>query len=195
MYDYIEGKLVKYSEDAVVTEAGGIGYSINPSRAALDALSDEDGCGKLYVHLDVKEDDMRLYGFADREERELFRQAISVSRIGPKTGLQILSAMGDGEFRRAIIEEEETALTSIKGIGKKTARRLILELGDKISDLGMGKAGDRGGGKTEVALRALTSDSMGFSPERAREAISKVRKDNSDLSVQGLIQRALKELS
>lgn len=195
MYDFIEGELVRYSEQAVVIETGGIGFSINPSRSALDGLPGLGEKAKLYVHQEVKEDDVSLYGFADREERKLFREAISVSRIGPKTGLQILSSMDDKEFRRAIMDEEEATLTSVKGIGKKTARRLILELGDKISDLEVSSDRSGTGGKSEVALRALTSDSMGFSPGPAREAISEVRKNNSELTVQQLIQKALKELS
>ncbi|MEF8726534.1 MAG: Holliday junction branch migration protein RuvA [Candidatus Bipolaricaulota bacterium] len=197
MFDYIKGKLVKYDQDAIVVETGGIGYMVNPSRGVLNELTDEGEQVKIYLHLDVKEDDLNLYGFSGPREREIFRMMLSVSRLGPKTALTVLSSMEKNEFRRAIMEEELGTLTSIKGIGKKTARRLILELQEKITELEFETASVDGmaNSKVSLAVQALTSDSLGFSAQEAREAISRVRDGGDDLDVEELVQSALKELS
>lgn len=197
MFDYIKGKLVKLDQDAIVVETGGIGYMVNPSRGVLNELTDEGEQVKIYLHLDVKEDDLNLYGFSGPREREIFRMMLSVSRLGPKTALTVLSSMEKSEFRRAIVEEELGTLTSIKGIGKKTARRLILELQEKITELEFETVGVDGmaNSKVSLAVQALTSDSMGFSVQEAREAISRVRDGGDDLEVEELVQSALKELS
>jgi len=197
MFDYITGQLVKYDEDYLVVESGGIGYSIKPSRGALDQLSEEGEQVKVFLHLDVKEDDMNLYGFSGPREREIFRMMLSVSRLGPKTALTVLSSMEKSEFRRAILEEEQETLTSIKGIGKKTARRLILELKEKVADMEFETPAEAAGTnqKVSLAMQALTSESMGFSVREARKALSSVRKDGDDLEVEELVQSALKELS
>ncbi|MFW6111691.1 MAG: Holliday junction branch migration protein RuvA [Candidatus Bipolaricaulota bacterium] len=197
MFDYVKGKLVKYDQDAIVVETGGIGYMVNPSRGVLNELTDEGEQVKIYLHLDVKEDDLNLYGFSGPQEREIFRMMLSVSRLGPKTALTVLSSMEKSEFRRAIMEEELGTLTSIKGIGKKTARRLILELQEKITELEFETASVEGmaNSKVSLAVQALTSDSLGFSVQEAREAISRVRDGGDDLDVEELVQSALKELS
>lgn len=199
MFDFIRGELVSFSEDSLVIESSGIGYMIQPSRSAMEAMTEVGDRVQVYVHMDVKEDDVNLYGFANPEERELFRTVLGVSRIGPKTALTILSSVDKGEFRRAILDEELTTLTSIKGIGKKTARRLVLELKDKVSELDLGTGGGGGQGSNKevsLALQALTSDSMGFNVQAARKAISRVRGNHDgDLEVEELVQLALKELS
>lgn len=197
MFDYIKGKLVEYDEESVVVESGGIGYMVNPSRGILNELPDEGDQVKIYLHLDVKEDDLNLYGFSGPREREMFRMMLSVSRLGPKTALTVLSSMEKSEFRRAIVEEELSTLTSIKGIGKKTGRRLILELKEKVADMEFERTGTEPGGGSEVsmAIQALTSDSMGFGIQEAREAVSRVRDGEKDHDVEELVQAALKELS
>lgn len=197
MFDYITGELVQYDQDYLVVETGGIGYSIKPSRGALDELGEEGEQVKIFLHLDVKEDDMNLYGFSSPREREIFRMMLSVSRLGPKTALTVLSSMNKGEFRRAILEEELSTLTSIKGIGKKTGRRLILELKEKVSDMEFetSGAGTEVDSKVSMAIQALASDTMGFSVQEARKAVSRVRDRGDDLEVEELVQSALKELS
>lgn len=196
MYDFLEGRIVRLNEDNVVIQSGGAGYAVKPSQAALSSLPQPGETARLYVHLEVKEDDLSLYGFENRQERELFRLVLSVSRIGPKTALRLLSAMKGEQVREAVAQEEEKMLTSVKGIGKKTARRLILELKDKISDLEMEPSASAPQTNTSLALQALTSESMGFSNREAREALSRVREEEgSELEVQELIQNALQELS
>ncbi len=197
MFDYIRGELIDYDEDYLVVETGGIGYTIQPSRGVVSDLPEEGEQVKIFLHLDVKEDDMSLYGFSGPREREIFRMMLSVSRLGPKTALTVLSSMKKSEFRRAIVEEEMGTLTSIKGIGKKTARRLVLELKEKVSDLEFETSapGGEGNKKVSLAVQALTSDSMGFSVQRARKAVSRARENGDDLEVEELVQSALKELS
>ncbi len=197
MFDYITGELVQYNQDYLVVETGGIGYAIKPSRGALDELGEEGEQVKIFLHLDVKEDDMNLYGFSGPQEREIFRMMLSVSRLGPKTALTVLSSMDKAEFRRAVLEEELSTLTSIKGIGKKTGRRLILELKEKVSDMEFetSGAGTEVDSKVSMAIQALASDSMGFSVQEARKAVSRVRDRGDDLEVEELVQSALKELS
>ena len=197
MLDYIRGKLVTRTEEYLVVETGGIGYTIKPSRGVLNDLAEEGDQVKVYLHLDVKEDDLNLYGFSGTQERKMFRMMLSVSRLGPKTALTVLSSMEKSEFRRAILEEELQTLTSIKGIGKKTARRLILELKEKVSELEFRTTatGGASNSKVSMAIQALTSDSMGFAVQEAREAVSRVRDRDDDLEVEELVQSALKELS
>jgi len=198
MFDFIRGKLVSYDEDSLVVENSGIGYMIQPSLSVLNGLGEVGEQVEVYLHLDVKEDDLNLYGFSNKQERQLFRMVLAVSRIGPKTALTILSSLKKGEFRQAILDEELSTLTSIKGIGKKTARRLILELKDKVAELDMGPAPTSGAANSKVslAIQALTSDSMGFSVQAAREAISRVRENgDGDMEAKELVQMALKELS
>ncbi len=197
MFDYIKGTLVDYDEDSLVVESGGIGYMINPSRGIMNELPEEGSQVKVYLHLDVKEDDLNLYGFSGPREREMFRMMLSVSRLGPKTALTVLSSMEKTEFRRAIMEEELSTLTSIKGIGKKTGRRLILELKEKVSEMEFESSapGTGGGNEVSMAIQALTSDTMGFGVQEAREAVSRVREGDGDYDVEELVQSALKELS
>lgn len=178
-----------------VLETGGIGYRIYVSQAVRHNLPSGDELVRIYTYLDVKEDDLNLYGFARKNERELFQMILSVSHIGPKTALTILSSIREKQFRQAVMQEEVSTLTSIKGIGKKTARRLILELKDKIPQLDLGSE-DEGDTRTaSLAVKALCSDSMGFSPGEAREAVSRIQDREKELNVQQLIQRALQELS
>lgn len=198
MLDYIRGELVSYDQDSLVIESGGIGYMVSPSLSIFNQLPEVGEQVKVYLHLEVKEDDLSLYGFSSPQERELFRIVLSVSRIGPKTALTILSSLDKGQFRQAIMGEELATLTSVKGIGKKTARRLVVELKDKVAELDFGAAREVGGPSEEVslAIQALTSDSMGFNIQAAREAVSRVRSDqDGDLGVEELVQLALKELS
>lgn len=198
MFDFIRGELVDFDENSLVIESSGIGYMIKPSRSALEEMSEIGDRVQVYLHLEVKEDDMTLYGFANPDERELFRTVLGVSRIGPKTALTILSSVSQGEFRRAILDEELATLTSIKGIGKKTARRLVVELKDKVQELDIGVDRQVPGGNEEVslAIQALASDSMGFTVQEARKAVTRVRNNHDgQFEVEELVQMALQELS
>ena len=127
MYDHIEGELVSKSPAQAVIAAGGVGYSFTIPISTFAALPDR-GRAKLLAYLHVREDVLRLFGFASEKERKLFVRLISVSGIGPGTALAILNGLTVDEFRRAVAAEEVSTLCRVKGIGRKTAERMIVEL-------------------------------------------------------------------
>ncbi|MFY9174593.1 MAG: Holliday junction branch migration protein RuvA [Peptococcia bacterium] len=135
MLDFIQGELIKKEPDYVVLLVGGIGYRLMVSAITLAAMPTIKNSVTLYTHLHVREDELTLYGFATEEEKELFAILLSVSGIGPKLAMAVLSKMNVMEFKRAIILGDTAMLTTIPGVGKKTAERMILELKDKVGKL------------------------------------------------------------
>jgi Holliday junction DNA helicase RuvA len=135
MYAYIKGKLITKTPTSVVIDVGGVGYDIKISLNTSAALTESE-C-KLYTYLYVKEDVQALFGFIDEREKHLFLQLISISGIGPSTGLAFLSSLTTEEIRTAIAAEDVNTIKSVKGVGPKTAERVILELKDKIRKEGV----------------------------------------------------------
>lgn len=133
MYRYIKGMIEEKGENFIVIEAGGIGYTINTSTYSI-ANADFSKEVKVYTHLNVREDDMSLFGFLTKEELELFRLLKSVSKIGPKVALGIMSTMKPSDVKRAIREGNTKLLSKCPGVGPKTAQRISLELKDKVKD-------------------------------------------------------------
>ena len=127
MIAYIEGKLVHKEAAYAIIDAGGLGYRINISLTTFSDIKDEEKC-KLHTHLHVKEDSHTLYGFSTLSERGTFLKLINISGIGPSTALVMLSSLSPEDLRQAIITEDVRVIQSIKGIGGKTAQRIILEL-------------------------------------------------------------------
>ena len=194
MYAYIDGKLAYKSPSYVVIEAGGVGYHINISLNTYSKLDNVERC-KLFTWLHVKEDGHTLYGFADEGERRLFLHLVSVSGIGPNTGRMILSSITPDEIQTAIVKGDVALIQRIKGIGPKSAQRLILELQDKLRKEGPDTLITMPLNKTvkDEALSALVM--LGF----ARNAVEKVleqelNKNGTDLTVEQLIKFALKSL-
>ena len=194
MYAYIDGKLAYKSPSFVVIEAGGVGYHINISLNTYSKLPNAERC-KLFTWLHIKEDGHTLYGFADEGERRLFLHLLSVSGIGPNTGRMILSSITPDEIQTAIVKGDVALIQRIKGIGPKSAQRLILELQDKLRKEGPDTLITMPLNKTvkDEALSALVM--LGF----ARNAVEKVleqelNKNGSDLTVEQLIKFALKNL-
>lgn len=136
MYNYIIGEIAIKSEGLVVLENNGIGYEIAVSMNTLDALPCQGQTAKVYTFLNVREDAMNLYGFATPEEKNMFLKLTDVSGVGPKVALSILSGIRLSDLAIAIKQEDTKLLSTIKGIGKKTAERIILELKDKIDLVG-----------------------------------------------------------
>ena len=132
MIEYIRGEIVELSPAQMVIECAGIGYGLNISLTTYSAF-DKCGEGKVYVHEVIREDAHLLFGFADAGERTTFRQLIKVSGIGAKTALGILSALSSDELAQAVAQEDVKRLSSVPGIGKKTAERMILELRGKLA--------------------------------------------------------------
>jgi len=145
----------------------------------------------LFVHLIVRDDTIQLFGFTSPDEREVFRHLLTVGQVGPRLALQILSSIPMGALVEAIRSSDVAKLTTIKGIGRKTAERILVDLRDKI-----GATGDVRSflltSEEETALRALTSRALGFSIQEARQAIERLRSEGLD--AEGLVRRALAHL-
>lgn len=194
MYAYIDGKLTFKNPAYVVVEAGGIGYHINISLNTYSSLGDAERC-KLYTWLHVKEDAHTLYGFADEGERRLFLHLISVSGIGPNTGRMILSSITPIEIQTAIVKADYPLIQRIKGLGAKTAQRLVLELQDKLKKEGADSLISMPQHNTvkDEALSALVM--LGFAKQTAEKTIDQILKvTEGTLSVEQLIKQALKNL-
>lgn len=194
MYAYIDGRLTFKNPAYVVVEAGGIGYHINISLNTYSALADAERC-KLYTWLHVKEDAHTLYGFADEGERRLFLHLISVSGIGPNTGRMILSSITPVEIQTAIVKADLPLIQRIKGLGAKTAQRLVLELQDKLKKEGADSLISMPQHNTvkDEALSALVM--LGFAKQTAEKTIDQILKvTEGTLSVEQLIKQALKTL-
>jgi len=191
MIDSISGDLVHIGTDHVVIDTGGIAYQVFCPTGTLRACQDGD-TNLIYTHLIIRDDAIHLYGFATRQGRELFRQLLTVGQVGPRLALQILSALPPDELVTAVSEGNVERLIAIKGIGRKTAQRILIELRDKIVEAGPAAQAILLSSAEETALRALTSKSLGFSPREARAAIEHVRDDG--LPAADLVRRALEVL-
>jgi Holliday junction DNA helicase RuvA len=194
MYEYIDGKLTFKCPAYIIVEAGGIGYHINISLNTYSSLGDAERC-KVYVWLHVKEDAHTLYGFADEGERRLFLHLISVSGIGPNTGRMMLSSITPHEIQTAIVNADLPLIQRIKGIGAKSAQRLVLELQDKLKKEGSGSliAAPLRSTVKEEALSALIM--LGFAKPASEKAIdAAVKLGGQELTVEQMIKLALKHL-
>lgn len=194
MYAYIDGKLVFKSPAYVVIDAGGVGYHINISLNTYSRLEGSERC-KLHTWLHVKEDAHTLYGFSDESERRLFLHLISVSGIGPNTGRMILSSITPQEIQAAILSGNVSQIQRIKGIGPKSAQRMILELQDKLKKEGPDTLTTVPVNITakDEALSALVM--LGFVRNAAEKVLNQeISKMGGDLTVEQLIKSALKNL-
>jgi holliday junction DNA helicase RuvA len=194
MYAYIDGKLVFKSPTMVVIEAGGIGYQMHISLNTYGNLKEGERC-RLFTWLHVKEDAHTLYGFADEGERKLFLHLISVSGIGPSTCRMMLSSITPAEIQTAIVKGDVPLIQRIKGIGPKSAQRIILELQDKLKKEGSDSLISLPQYTTakEEALSALIM--LGFAKGVAEKSLDQVIKStDTTLSVEQLIKSALKTL-
>jgi Holliday junction DNA helicase RuvA len=194
MYAYIDGKLAFKSPSYVVIDAGGVGYHINISLNTYSLIGTAERC-KLYTWLHVKEDGHSLYGFADEGERRLFLHLISISGIGPNTGRMMLSSITPAEIQAAIISGNVSLIQRIKGIGPKSAQRVILELQDKLKKEGPDTLTAAPLNKTtkDEALSALVM--LGFARNAAEKVLdSGIVNNKPDITVEELIKYALKNL-
>src|ERR1700744_6177786 len=194
MYAYIDGKLAYKSPSYVVIDAGGVGYHINISLNTYSKLGDAERC-KLFTWLHVKEDGHTLYGFGDEGERRLFLHLISVSGIGPNTGRMMLSSITPAEIQTAIIKGDVPLIQRIKGIGPKSAQRMVLELQDKLKKDGPDTLITVPVNYTvkDEALSALVM--LGFAKNNAEKVIDQaIKSANDSLTVEQLIKVALKSL-
>lgn len=195
MIDYIKGDIEELSPTGLTLENNGIGYRILISLQTYEKLNGNKNA-KIYIHHYLREDEELYYGFATKDERELFRLLISVSGIGASTSRMMLSSLTSDEIRNAIIAEDLNKIKSIKGIGTKSAQRLILELKDKVvkgegseNPTLLSSAADS---STEEAITALVM--LGFTKANVNKAVSAVLKEKPSASLEEIIKMSLKRL-
>jgi len=195
MIAHLCGEPVLIADKWVVIDVGGIGYQVQVTQPTLQLLAHTTQPVKLFTHMAVREDAITLYGFVHHRELEMFRILIGVSGIGPQTALNLLSQIDLGDFAIAILNEDEKTLTRISGIGTKSAKRLILELRDKMKKISEtmvhGEPG-RGGTAVHDAVSALIS--LGFGEKESRDAVGAGALQATSPTVQDLIKAALVRL-
>ena len=193
MYEFITGDIVERTPSYLVLETGNVGYYINISLYTYSLLPDQNPC-QLFIHQIVREDAHLLYGFISREEREVFRQLISVSGIGANTARLILSSLGPSEIEQAINEDQVTVLQGIKGIGAKSAQRIIVDLRGKLRTAAGPDHLFPGESNTlrDEALSALVN--LGFARKGVEKVLEKILRENDELGMEELIKEALKNL-
>lgn len=196
MYEYISGTVADLAPAYAVIDAGGVGYYMNISLQTYAAIEHERSA-RLYVHFIVREDAQTLYGFATALERELFRNLISVSGVGGNTARMILSTYTVPELRNIIATENAVLLKNVKGLGLKTAQKIIVELSGKMLDLGAGRdemlpAAADGGSVCDEALSALVM--LGFQKGASEKVVKAIFKESPAISVEEAVRQALRRL-
>ena len=197
MIDYIKGELTELTPAIAVVEAAGVGYAMNISLNTFTAIQGKKEV-KLYVHEAIREDAHVLFGFAAKKEREMFLLLITVSGVGPNTARMVLSSMSPAELCNSISTGNERMIKTIKGIGLKTAQRIIVDLRDKIVTLGITQEIPAGGSieqpennqVKDEAVSALTM--LGFSPAPSQKVVVKILQDNPAMPVELVVKMALK---
>lgn len=194
MYDYLNGKLVFKAPTHVILDVGGIGYHVHISLTTYSQIKDQESC-KLFISFQVREDSQTLYGFATEGERQLFNHLISVSGIGPNTGRMMLSSITPEEIQSAIINGQVEVMQKIKGIGPKSAQRVILELQDKLKKQGPDALIPLAVTKQSAPNEALSALVMlGFGKPQAEKVLNSLVANDPEQTVEQLIKSALKRL-
>lgn len=207
MISFINGIAAEAEPDHAVIDVGGVGYLIYISPSTFDRFPDIGDPVKLFTYMSVKEDGVSLYGFLSKDELSMFKLLISVSGIGPKGGLAVLSALSTDDLRFAILSGDSKTLSKAPGVGKKTAERLVLELHDKISNDDITRSGalgesdgadvtgtDNDSNNAHEAIEALSA--LGYSPSDAMKAVRKVIQvpEIRSASTELILKAALKEM-
>lgn len=196
MYEYISGKLTEVAPAYAVVETAGVGYYLHISLQTYSAIENQSDV-KLYVHFVVREDAQLLYGFASKIERELFRNLISVSGVGGNTARMILSTYSPSELRNIIATENAVLLKNVKGLGLKTAQKIIVELSGKMLELSVdgdesqivGKADSQAYDETMSALQML-----GFQRSASEKVVKTIFKESPMISVEDAVRQALRRI-
>ncbi len=199
MIEFLSGNIAELTPTYAVIECNGVGYIASISLNTFSALEGQQKA-KLFIHEAIREDAYQLFGFATTSEREVFRLLTSVSGVGAATARVIVSAMSPAELQNAITAGDTRTLKGVKGIGLKTAERIIVELKDKISKLGIAPDGATtatlplaaANGVKDEALQAL--EVLGYNKAQAAKAIDKILADNPDLKVEGVVRAAFRLL-
>jgi Holliday junction DNA helicase RuvA len=202
MIAFLSGKLLEKQANSVIVDVGGVGYEVTIPLSTFYELGDIGSDVSLRIFTYVREDALQLFGFKTARERDLYLKLISVQGIGAKSGITMLSGMSADEIIAAIRTDDLARLTSIPGVGRKTAERLVIELRDKVGDLATGVSRDVSGatgtaigadGVFEDALSALVN--LGYQRNLAEKALQQAIKDGAEMSVQKLLRQALQRLA
>jgi Holliday junction DNA helicase RuvA len=193
MYEFIRGIITERNPAHIVIEAGGVGYFINISLNTYSKFNEQKE-GLLFLHQVVRDDAHVLYGFSDKSERELFRNLISVNGVGSNTAIMMLSSLSPDEIAAAVTTENVAVLKAVKGIGIKTAQRIIIDLKDKLGKLYETDQIFPSANNTILneSLSALVM--LGFVKRDAEKVVSKILQDQPKTTVEGVIKQALKRL-
>ncbi len=201
MYAFIEGQVVEKTNNTLILLAGGVGYLLNCSMSTISAAPKTGDTMRCHTWLSVREDAMELFGFASREERNLFLMLIGVNGVGPKMALALLSTLSASELRLAIIMEDEKTISRAPGVGKKIAQRIALELKDKLGqgDFAASPAASApsapavpaAADNVAQAMAALTG--LGYTPAEARDALQKI--ENKNAPADELLRLALRSMA
>ena len=201
MFEYIKGTISELSPTHVVIEGNGLGFHILISLQTYSALQKESSPVQLWLHHHVREDVQQLFGFAQKNEREMFRLLIAASGIGPNSARMILSSLSSEELGQAILTEDLVRLKSIKGIGLKTAQRLIVELKDKVVKVGamngVAQSVDHKAGALHSSIREESSmalQMLGFPKVSVEKTIDNLLRVRSDYTLEEIIKVALKQI-
>jgi len=201
MIAHLSGKLLEKNATHIIVDVAGVGYEVNIPLSTFYELGEEGDEVALRIYTHVREDAIQLFGFSSPRERDLYLKVISVQGIGPKLGITVLSGIGVDELARAVKGNDLARLTSIPGIGRKTAERLVIDLRDKVGELALAKGGSEAGsaniaigdGHFDDALSALIN--LGYQRAVAEKALSAARSDVAEPTVQKLLRRALQLLA
>ncbi|HXC68609.1 MAG TPA: Holliday junction branch migration protein RuvA [Pyrinomonadaceae bacterium] len=205
MIAHLSGKLLSKQATSVIVDVSGVGYEVTIPLSTFYDLEDLGSIVQLRIYTHVREDALQLYGFKTARERELFLKIISVTGIGPKLGITLLSGMSADEMIASIRTNNLARLTLIPGVGRKTAERLIMELREKVADLSSAQIEEEFGAKSEVspeapedavradALSALLN--LGYQRSGAEKAIDAALKEEGEMTVESVLRRTLKKLA
>ncbi|NBC58906.1 MAG: Holliday junction branch migration protein RuvA [Bacteroidetes bacterium] len=193
MISFIKGKLAEKSPTQIVVDCNGVGYEVNISLYSYGMLPENESI-RIYTYLQVREDAQVLFGFMDKSERDVFTKLISVSGIGASTARMMFSSLSPEEVVNAIANEDVETIKSVKGIGLKTAQRVIVDLKDKINkiDIASEVLPIQNNTHKDEALSALVT--LGYSKKQAEKSVHKIVKENPEATVEYIIKTALKNL-
>lgn len=193
MLEFLEGPVVEAEEESLVVAVGGLGLRVAVPARTVASLGATEGV-KLFTHLILRDDGIELWGFATREEREMFMALLTVPQVGPKLAFRLVSALPPEELAAAVRQGDLSALDAVKGIGRRTAQRVMVELSEKLAKWAPAGPSPTAE-KAQVVVKALSSKVLGFPEAEARRAVEKLLRESPEASVEELIRRALTMLA